>query len=101
MTPGTLAPTNALVPLSDHDANLDLLVDRLDLTPSGRELETIVRDIVEAFDRSWRGAEGDATLEQRLGTATLMSALAGELLALLVRRDGSAVAQLLQQDASQ
>ena len=99
MGPGTLIPMDALEPLSDHDANLDLLIDRLDLTPSGREVETIVRDVVEAFDRSWRGAKDDASPEDRLETAALMSALAGELVALLAGRDGEAVARLLRHDA--
>ena len=99
MPAGTLVATDAATPLSEHDLNLDLLIDRLDLTPGGRELESIVRDIVEAFDRSWRGAESGAALEQRLEVANLMSALAAELAALLARRDESSVARLLQRDA--
>ncbi|MFW2829453.1 hypothetical protein [Sphingomonas sp. ID0503] len=85
--------------MSDHDANLDLLIDRLDLTPSGREVETIIREIVEAFDRSWRGAESDALPGDRLETAALMSTLAGELVALLAGRDREAVARFLRHKA--
>ncbi|WP_294353671.1 thymidylate synthase [uncultured Sphingomonas sp.] len=99
MTPGTLIPTDALEPLSDHDANLDLLIDRLGLTPSGREVEIIVREIVEAFDHSWRRAESGALPEDRFETATLVSTLAGELVALLAGRDREAVARFLRHEA--
>ncbi len=101
MAPGTLLPADASVPLSDHDANLDLLIDRLDLTPSGREVVSLVREIVEVFDRCWRGAESDASQKRRLETANFMSKLAGELVSLSVLRDEAAVAQLLRQDAPQ
>lgn len=51
LAPGTLIPTDALEPLSDHDANLDLLIDRLDLTPSGREGKSSRRSIVAGAER--------------------------------------------------
>jgi len=95
MMPGTLLPPDASLPLSDHDANLNQLVDELNLAPSGRELEPIVRDIADVFERCWRRASGDAPVEERLALATALSRVSGELLSFLVDRDRATVTQFL------
>lgn len=95
MAPGSLLPPDASPPLSDHDQNLDWLVDQLDLTPSGRSPEEIVPDVVDRFDRCWRRAEGQAPVEERFALAGRLSEAAGELLACVVDRDRPAVAQFL------
>lgn len=93
---GALVPTDAPVPLSSHDENFNILIDRLELKPPTRPLTEIIKNVNSAFDYCWRRAEGQAMLEEKLKLATTLSIHAAELLALLVHSNRQALNAILQ-----
>ncbi len=98
MPPGSLLPLGTDGPLSDHDGNLELLVDRVDLVADGRDLTPIVRDVVMVFERCWRSAEAGATIEERAALAAALSRHAGEALAFLIENDKASTAAFLRSE---
>ena len=97
---GTLLPPGSPKPLSDHDANFDVLVDRLDLSVGGHSVVDLIREIVGHFDTCWRRAEAGAPTSERLSNAGLLADAAGRLLARFVADDKAAVAQFVQSELS-
>jgi hypothetical protein len=97
---GTLLPPGSPEPLSDHDTNFDVLVDRLDLSVGGHSVVDLIREIVGHFDTCWRRAEAGAPTSERLSNAGLLADAAGRLLARIVADDKAAVAQFGQSELS-
>jgi thymidylate synthase len=95
---GVLLPLGSPQPLSDHDANFDLLIDRLDLGACDERIDDLVREIVDRFDKCWRRAESNAPRSERLLGAATLAESAGQLVAKLVADDKVAVAQFVQSD---
>jgi thymidylate synthase len=91
---GVQAPT----PLSEHDANVDTLVDRLSLERSG-ETKAFIAAIGADFETLWRAAEAGGAPSSRIGLAdallksseSLVAALFVEHPALVVRFIGQEV----------
>ncbi|CCD95363.1 hypothetical protein BRAO375_4180018 [Bradyrhizobium sp. ORS 375] len=97
---GTLLPPGSPTLLSDHDANFDALVDRLDLSVSSPSAADLIGEIVDHFDTCWRRAEAGAPTSERLGNAGLLADAAGRLLARIVADDKLAVAEFIQAELS-
>jgi hypothetical protein len=97
---GALLPPGSPQPLSDHDANFDVLVDRLDLGVRNQSAGELVHEIVERFDTCWHRAEADVSRTERLGVAGLLAESAGRLVARLVADDKAAVARFVQSELS-
>ncbi len=93
---GVLLPPGSQRPLSNHDANFDALVDRLDLGVDNQSVEDLVREIVDRFDTCWKRAEADVSRTERLSVAGLLAESAGRLVARLVADDKAAVARFVQ-----
>jgi len=100
LTEGALLPPGSPRPLSDHDANFDVLVDRLDLGVGNQTVEELVREIVDRFDTCWHWAEADVSRAERLNAAGLLAESAGRLVARLVADDKPAVARFVQSELS-
>lgn len=97
---GTLVLADAPVPLSSHEQNFDILIDRLELKPPARPLHEIIKDVNTAFDACWQRAEDRATPQERFMLATILSGYATELLALLVHGNKQTLTAFLQSGAS-
>lgn len=97
---GALLPPESPRPLSDHDANFDVLVDHLDLGVGSQSVEELVREIVDRFDICWHRAEADVPRAERLSSAGLLAESAGRLVARLVADDKAAVARFVQSEPS-
>jgi thymidylate synthase len=97
---GALLPPGSPQPLSDHDANFDVLIDRLDLDVGNQAVEELVREIVDRFDTCWHRAEAGATTAERLSVAGLLADSAGRLVARLVADDRVIVARFVQSELS-
>lgn len=97
---GALVPPGSPKPLSDHDANFDELLDRLDLSVDGQSAVDLIGEIVGHFDTCWRRAEAGASASERLGNAGLLADAAGRLLARIVADDKVAVVQFMQSELS-
>lgn len=95
---GALLPPGSPKPLSDHDANFDMLVDRLDLSAGAQGIEELIREIVTRFDTCWHRAEADAPWTERLNLAGLLAESAGRLVARLVADDRASVARFVQSE---
>jgi hypothetical protein len=95
---GALLPPGSPKPLSDHDANFDMLVDRLDLSAGAQGIEELIREIVTRFDTCWHRAEVDAPRIERLNLAGLLAESAGRLVAKLVADDRASVARFVQSE---
>lgn len=89
---GALLPPGRPRPLSDHDENLNALLDRLDLDPGARTVVEMVCEIAGFFDACWRLAEAGAEVSERLHAASRLALAAGGLVARLVANDGGAAA---------
>ena len=100
LTEGALLPPGSPRPLSDHDTNFDVLVDRLDLRVGKQTVEELVREIVDRFDTCWHRAEADVSRAERLKAAGLLAEWAGRLVARLVADDKPAVALFVQSELS-
>jgi thymidylate synthase len=100
LEPGTLLAPDAPTPLSDHEANFDVLLDRCSLAPGDRDVPAVVKDIVAAFDAVWKASEAGASAPARLDLARILMGHAAELLALLVHNDRPAVTLFLQAGSS-
>jgi hypothetical protein len=98
LSEGTLLPHGSPLPLSSHDANFDLLVDRLNLNAGNRCIEEIVREIADRFDVCWQAAVSNAPRSERLGVTTMLAESAGQLVARLVADDKAAVARFVESD---
>jgi thymidylate synthase len=97
---GALLPPGSPQPLSDHDANFDVLVDRLDLGIGNQSVEELVREIVDRFDTCWHRAEADVSRAERLSVSGLLAESAGRLVARLVADDKAVVARFVQSELS-
>jgi hypothetical protein len=97
---GALLPPGSPQPLSDHDANFDVLVDRLDLGVGNQSVEELVREIVDRFDTCWHRAEAGVSGVERLSVAGLLADSAGQLVARLVADDKSVAARFVQSELS-
>lgn len=97
---GALLPPGSLRPLSDHDANFDVLIDCLDLGVGNQSVEELIREIVDRFDTCWRRAETNVSRAERLSVAGQLSESAGRLVARLVADDKAAVARFVQSELS-
>jgi hypothetical protein len=97
---GALLPSGSPRPLSDYDANFDVLVDRLDLSVVSQSIQELVREIVDLFDTCWRRAEADASRAERLRVAGLLAESAGRLVARLVTDDKAAAVRFVQSEIS-
>ena len=95
LAPGALLSPGAATPLSDHDANFDAILDDVDLAPTGRGLDTVVEDIVAAFQRCWQRAEAGAAPAEKLELARELARHAAEALALLADCDKEALSSFL------
>ena len=58
---------NAPTPLSDFDANLDALVDRLKLDTAG-DPKVQIASIAQLFETLWKAAEGTSEARERIPT---------------------------------
>jgi thymidylate synthase len=97
---GALLPPESPKPLSDHDTNFDVLVDRLDLGIGNQSVEELISEIVIRFGTCWHRAEAGASRSERLSNAGLLAESAGRLVARLVEDDKAAVAQFVQSERS-
>jgi hypothetical protein len=97
---GALLPPGAPQPLSDHDANFDVLVDRLDLAVGDQSVEELVHQIVGRFDTCWRRAEAEVSRTERLSVAGMLAESAGRLVARLVADDKATVVRFVQSERS-
>jgi thymidylate synthase len=97
---GALLPPGSPQPLSDHDANFEVLVDRLDLAITNRGAEELVREIVDRFNTCLHQAEADASRAERLSVVGLLAESAGRLVARLVAEDKAVVARFIQSELS-
>lgn len=95
---GALLPPGSPKPLSNHDANFDVLVDQLDLDVGPQGIDELIREIVARFDTCWRQAETDASQAERLNLAGKLAESAGRLVARLVADDKSSVARFVQSE---
>lgn len=95
---GALLEPGSPRPLSNHDANFDVLVDRLDLSVGPRGTDEVVREIADRFDTCWRQAEADAARVERLNLAGLLADSVGQLVAWLVADDKASVARFVQSE---
>jgi thymidylate synthase len=95
---GALLPPGSPKPLSDHDENFNILVDRLDLSVSGQGIEELIREIVARFDTCWHQAEAGVSRAARLSLAGLLAESAGRLVARLVASDKASVARFVQSE---
>lgn len=93
---GVLLPAESRRPLSDHDANFDALMDRLELRTSNQSVEELIGEIIDRFDTCWRRTEAGASQAERLENAGLLSESAGRLLARVAGEDKAATARFLQ-----
>jgi hypothetical protein len=91
---GALLPPGSLRPLSDHDANFDILVDRLDLSVGAQRVEELTREIVAHFDTCWHQTDAGASNAERLSLAALLSESAGRLVA----DDKASMARIVQSE---
>lgn len=95
-----LLPPGSPQPLSDHVANFDLLVDRLDLSVGDQSMGELVLEIAERFDTCWHRAEARVSRTERLGVAGLLAESAARLVARLVADDKAAVVRFVQSELS-
>lgn len=95
---GELLPPGSPQPLSDHDQNLDALLDRLDLEPGDRAISQTVSEIVRLFDLCWRLAEVGAQVRERLEMAGRLALAAGSLVARLVVDNGAIAAAFVRSE---
>lgn len=95
---GVLLPIESCCPLSDHDANFDALMDRLDLSAGNQPVEELIREIIDRFDTCWRRAEAGASRAERLENAGLLSESAGLLLSTVAANDKATMARFLQME---
>lgn len=98
LSEGALLPPGSPQPLSDHDANFDVLVDRLDLAAGNQSVPDLVREIVDRFDTCWHLAGASVSGAERLGASGLLAKSAEQLVAKLVRNDKTAVARFIQSE---
>jgi thymidylate synthase len=95
---GALLPPGSPTPLSDYDANFDMLVDRLDLSGGAQGIEELIREIVARFDTCWHQAEAGVSQAERLSLAGHLAESAGRLVARLVANDKASVARFVQSE---
>jgi|ERR1051326_831620 thymidylate synthase len=93
---GVLLPAGSPQPLSDHDANFDTLVDRLDLSIGNQSVEELIQEIIERFNTCLHRAEADVSPAARLSTVGLLAQSTGRLIARLVADDEIIVARFVQ-----
>ncbi|MBN9586111.1 MAG: hypothetical protein J0G34_12055 [Afipia sp.] len=95
---GGLVPNNAPKPYSDHDANFDILVDRLDLEPPSQSTRELISDVVIRFDACWHNAEAGAGTAERFELASLLAEATGALIARVVADDTVSLARFVRSE---
>lgn len=95
---GALLEPGSPKPLSNHDANFDALVDRLDLSVGPQGSGELIREIVARFETCWRQAEAGVSRSEGLHLAGLLAESAGRLVARLVADDKASVARFIQSE---
>jgi thymidylate synthase len=93
-----LLPNNANKPYSDHDANFDTLVDRLDLQAPSQRTKELVSDVVTRFDACWRNAQAGTGTVERFELASRLADAAGALIARVVADDTVALARFVRSE---
>ncbi|WP_024577362.1 thymidylate synthase [Afipia sp. OHSU_II-C1] len=93
-----LLPNDARKPYSDHDANFDTLVDRLDLQMPTQSTKELISDVVTRFDACWRNAETRGDTAEQFELATKLAEAAGALIARVVADDTVALARFVRSE---
>jgi thymidylate synthase len=93
---GVLLPVGSPQPLSEHDANFETLVDRLELSIGEQNMKELVCEIVDRFNTCLQCAEANAARTERLAAAGELAQSAGRLVARIVADNKTALARFIQ-----
>ena len=91
-------PNDARKPYSDHEANFDTLVDRLNLRAPPQNTRELISNVVGRFDACWRSTESGAGTAERFSLASSLVEASGALIARVVADDTVALARFLRSE---
>ncbi|MES3106887.1 thymidylate synthase [Sphingomonas aurantiaca] len=99
LPPGCLLTIDAPTPLTDHERNVEAMLDRVSLLPDGRSIEGGVAAAARSFEKCWRAAEAGAPAAEKLQLGLDLLTDSSEFVALVAMSDGAAVDAMVRETA--